>query len=79
MNCCRKGATTTTEVTSGATVTGQLQCTEFTTELTGGEAHDILGIRVFRNHDHGEDGLNDRAKLIAVHLHFLKDKLGQAT
>lgn len=40
-------------------------------------AHDNnLAIRLFRNHDHGDDTLAEDARMIHLHLHFAMDRLG---
>ena len=73
------GTTATTEVTTvGSHTSGKLVSTSLITNLTGTVAHDALGIRIFRNHDHAGDTLGGDCKLIKIHLHFISDRLGES-
>lgn len=72
--------TTITQAFTGAGA-GLMQRSHFTTKLLKGnlEADDILGIRIFRDHDAGGDTLDLTARFLALHLHFIRNKIGQAT
>lgn len=69
--------TTTTKTTAGTHTTGLMVRTIFTTDMLGIVAHDVLGLRLYR--DASEDTLDTDAKMIEVHFHFTIDKLGEAT
>lgn len=54
--------------------------TTFATGITGAVADDTLLIRFSRDADHiTDDDLDQDANLIAIHLHYISDKLGEAT
>jgi len=72
------GTTTTrTETTAGTHTTGTMIRTIFTTGITGAVAHDVIGIRLYR--DTSADTLDTDACLIQTHFEFIMDKLGEAT
>ena len=71
------GATTTIAATSGASVVDLLQRTTLVTGITGAVAHDIIGMRLYR--DVGTGTLTGDAILIDVHFEFTMDKLGEPT
>ncbi len=70
------GTTTITETTAGNHTSGQLVRTTFTDQLEGCAAHDAVGLHLFR--DVSEDTLATDAELVAVHLEFIRDKIGDA-
>jgi len=69
---------TVTEAFTGAGA-GLMQRSLFTTRILKANiaSDDILGIRIFRDHDAGGDTLDQTARLLALHLHFKRDKMGQ--
>jgi len=67
--------TTITTTTDGNHATGMLIRIRLTTGITGAIAHDILGLRLWR--DFSEDTLGTDACLIQVHFAFIDDKLGE--
>lgn len=71
--------TTITQSFTGAGAGLAKRCI-FTTKLLKAnlEADDLLGIRIFRDHDDAGDTLNETARFLAVHLHFTRNKLGKA-
>ncbi len=72
------GATTTiTEACVGAGA-GLLQRSELTVKILAAnvEADDISGIRIFRDHDAAGDTLDQTARFVALHLHFVRNKIG---
>lgn len=71
------GTTTRTETSPGGHTSGQLVRTTLTTGVTGTVAHDVLGIRLYR--DVSADTLATDAELIEVHFEILMDKLGEPT
>ena len=72
------GATTTIhKETDGSHTTGKLIRTTLSTGIIGAVAHDVIGLRLFR--DSSEDSLDTDACGIQVHFEFLMDKLGEAT
>lgn len=48
-------------------------------QMTNVAEMSAIGVRLYRNHDHGDDVLNGDARLITLHFHFTMNKLGQAT
>ena len=48
-------------------------------QMTGVVEMAAVGLRLYRNHDHGDDGLGGDGRLITMHYHFLMNKIGQAT
>jgi len=68
------GTTTITQVSAGTHTSGQLVRTIFTDKILGGVAHDELGIHLYR--DVSEDSLGTDAELVAVHMMFTRDKMG---
>jgi len=73
------GSTTTrTETTAGSHLTGKLIRTEFTTGIAGAVSDDLIGLHLYRDVS-GEvaDPLTTDVEMIAVHFHFIMDKLGQ--
>jgi len=76
------GSTTTILGTSSGNHTeNELVRTEFTPVISGSDliADGILGLRVFRDVDDEGDTLDEDAKFVHLHMHFIQDKLGQAT
>ncbi len=73
--------TTITKTSAGNHAAGQLVRTAFTSKILGSnlEADDILAFRLFRKAADGADTLDEDARTINVHFHFIKDKLGKAT
>ena len=71
------GTTTTTKVSAGGHTSGQLVRTVFDTGITGAVAHDVLGVRLYR--DVSADTMAADAELVQVHFEFLMDKLGEAS
>lgn len=72
------GGTTTIAATSpGGHTSGQMVRTTLLVGITGAVAHDVLGLRLFR--ESGDDTLAVDAELIQAHFEFLMDKLGQPT
>ena len=69
------GATTTIAATSAASVVDELQRTTLVTGITGAVAHDIIGMRLYR--DVGTGTLTGDAILLDVHFEVLMDKLGE--
>ena len=49
--------------------------TTLTTGITGAVAHDVTGLRFYR--DVSGDTLDTDAKMIQVHVEFIQDKLGE--
>jgi len=76
------GTTTITGKSAGTHTSGALVSTAIddVANITGAVADDVLALRVFRD---SSDGVNDTlavdACLVQVHLHFIMDKLGEAT
>lgn len=68
--------TALTEITTAIATDDTIGVTEFTIPGNVLEADDSLGIKLWRD---GSDALTADARLIDVHIHFLKDKLGKAT
>ncbi|MBA7686907.1 hypothetical protein ES703_95367 [subsurface metagenome] len=75
------GATTTITQAFTGVGAGLMQRNVFTTKLLKGnlEADDIIGIRIFRDHDAAGDTLDLTARILALHLHFIRNKIGKAT
>jgi len=74
------GSTTIiTGISAGNHTTGVEVTTTLITGITGSEADDCLGLRLYRDAD---DGVNDTlavdASLIMLHLHFTSSKLGES-
>ena len=74
-NAVAGGTTTTTETSPGSHTSGQMVRTIFSPGIVGAAAHDVIGIRLFR--DVSEDNLATDAQLIQVHFEFLCNKLGK--
>jgi len=57
---------------------GLMQRSMFTTKILKAnlEHDDIMGIRIYRDHDHGSDTLDQTARFLALHMHFVRDKIG---
>lgn len=75
------GSTTTiTQASAGNHTEGELVCTTFTTKILGSnlEADDVLAIRLFRKAADAADTLAEDARSVEMHLHFTRDKLGEA-
>lgn len=72
--------TTITQSFTGAGA-GLNQRSIFTTKLLKAnlQADDILGVRIYRDHDNAGDTLNETARFLALHFHFIRDKIGEAT
>ena len=68
---------TLTETTAGSHATGKKIATTFSPAMTGGVAEDLAGIRVWR--DTSGDTLAVAADFLELHLHFIRDRLGEAT
>ena len=53
--------------------------TTFGTGITGAQADDVIMVRFFRDSDatYDTDDLDQDAWLIAIHLHYISDKLGE--
>ena len=69
------GGTTTIAATSpGGHTSGQMVRTVLLVGITGAVAHDVLGLRLFR--ESGDDTLATDAEMIQLHLMFIMDKLG---
>ncbi|GAH44392.1 unnamed protein product, partial [marine sediment metagenome] len=60
---------------------GLLVKTVFTTKILGSNlaVDDILGVRLFRKAADGSDDLVGDARMIHLHLHFVQNRLGEAT
>ncbi|GAH00777.1 unnamed protein product, partial [marine sediment metagenome] len=60
---------------------GLMQRNHFNTKLDHDilEADDIIGIRIFRNTTSMDDDLGKTARFLALHLHFIRNKIGQTT
>ena len=72
------GATTTITGTSPThQMVNRMVRTQLDAGITGVVAHDVIGLRLYR--DVSEDTLAADARLMQVHFHFVMDKLGQAT
>lgn len=71
--------TTITETTAGNHTTGQVIRTCFTTKVLASnlETEDDLGFKITR--DQANDTLGTPAILLSVHIHYIKNKLGEAT
>lgn len=70
------GSTATlTKVSAGNHLTGKMVRTMFVEEIAGSVAHDILGLRLYR--DISGDTLDTDADMIQVHFMFITDKLGE--
>lgn len=69
------GTTTTLETTAGTHTTGLMVRTAFTTGIVGAVAHDVIGLRLYR--DVSGDTLATDANFIQAHFEFLEDKLGK--
>ena len=71
------GATTTrTKTTAGNHTSGQLVRTVFAAGITGAVAHDVIGLRLWRDVSES-DSLGTAAKLVQAHFMFVMDKLGE--
>ncbi|GAG08528.1 unnamed protein product, partial [marine sediment metagenome] len=57
---------------------GLMQRSTFTTKILKAnlEADDIMGIRIYRDHDHAGDTLAQTARFLAIHMHFIRNKIG---
>lgn len=57
----------------------KLICTEFVSKITGAEADDLLSLKFSRDADgtNGTDDLDQDARLHAIHIHYIKNKLGK--
>lgn len=71
------GTTTISKVSAGTHTSGQLVRTSFVSTLTGLAAHDVVGVKLYR--DVSADTLAADAELIQTHFHFVVDRLGEAT
>jgi len=72
------GATAIITKTDGAnTIAGRLVCSAFDGELLNGDPETLIGVRVFRDHDSQKDTLGEDARLVEVHFHFVRDRLGE--
>ena len=72
------GDTATISKTSGEDNTIEtLVRTTLNTGITGAVAHDVIGLRLYR--DASADTLNRDAELVQVHFEFTMDKLGKPT
>lgn len=72
---------TITQTTPPGQSPGILIRTEFTTKISALtlETDDMLGIKFYRKAGDLSDTLNQDARLINVHFHFIQDKIGEAT
>ncbi len=71
------GTTPTSETTAGNHTSGNLNRETFTIGITGAVGHEAFALHLYR--DVSEDTMSADAELIAVHLSYLSDKLGEAT
>jgi len=57
---------------------GLIQRSTFTIKLLKAnlEYDDLLGIRIYRDHDHAGDTLDQTVRFLALHLHFIRNKIG---
>jgi len=69
---------TITEAFTGRTA-GLMRSNYFTTKLLKAnlESDDIMSVRIFRDHDHAGDTLAQTARFLALHLHFIRNKIGE--
>lgn len=60
---------------------GLIQRSEFTTKIlkTNIAADDLLGVRIWRDTGDAADTLALTARFLALHLHFIRDKIGKPT
>lgn len=76
------GATTDiTKASAGGHTEGKLLRTTFVAEIdvSGANPDDNIGIQFFRDADNLADTLNQDARILNVHFHFIQDKLGEPT
>jgi len=75
------GATTTiTQAQTTNATAGNMNNCVFTTGILAANiaSNDDIGIRIFRKAADGADTLDEDARLLGIHLHFITDKLGEA-
>jgi len=70
------GTATILETTAGTHTSGHLVRTTFTDQIEGCVAHDILGMRLYR--DVSGDTLATDAEMIQVHFEFIRNNHGEA-
>jgi len=71
--------TTVSQLTAGTHTTGEFVRTAFSTGLIAAnlEAHDIVGMKLWRDGDDGTDDLAKAAIMLQVHFEFTQNRLGE--
>ena len=70
--------TTISQLSAGNHLASSLIETEFTTKILASNLSrmDDLGLLIWRNGDDGTDTLTEAAELVAVHIHYIENQLG---